>query len=110
MCYSEEGDVDYGKEKKFMFPIDEPPYYGGSRALDSRPSLGLVTLAGVIADDEFRVARNGVKKDPIKGLYTCGNCLGNRYGLEYVTPMAGNSIGMAQTHGWLAGKNAAKGV
>lgn len=58
----------------------------------------------------IRVARNGVKKDPIKGLYTCGNCLGNRYGLEYVTPMASNSIGMAQTHGWLAGKNAAKGV
>ena len=110
MCYSEEGDVDFGKEKKFMFPIDEPPFYGGTKALDSKPSLGLVTLAGVITDDEFRVARNGIKKDPIKGLYTCGNCLGNRYGLEYVTPMAGSSIGMAQTHGWLAGKNAAKAV
>lgn len=110
MCNSEDGDVDYGKEKKFMFPIDEPPYYGTTSDIDSKPSLGLVTLSGVIADDEFRVARNGVKSDPIKGLYTCGNCLGNRYGLEYVTPMAGNSLGMAQTHGWLAGKNAAQGV
>ena len=40
----------------------------------------------------------------IKGLYAAGNCLGGRYGLGYSTPCAGNSIGMAVTHGRLAGQ------
>lgn len=110
LCYSKDGDVDYGKQKELMIPVDEAPFYGSRSDVNSKPSLGLVTLSGVVADDEFRVARAGNKTDPIKGLYTCGNCLGNRYGLEYVTPMAGNSLGMAMTHGWLAGKNAAKSV
>lgn len=110
MCKVEDGDVDYGKDKKFMIPIDEGPFYGGAGQLSSSQNIGLVTLAGVVADYELRVARNGDKSTPIKGLYTCGNCLGNRYGGGYVTPMAGNSVGMAQTHGWLAGKNAAKGM
>lgn len=110
LCRSPEGDIDYGKQKNLMIPVDEAPFYGGKSELNSKPSLGLVTLAGVVADEEFRVARAGNKEDPIKGLYTCGNCLGNRYGLEYVTPMAGNSLGMAMTHGWLAGKNAAQGI
>ena len=33
----------------------------------------------------------------IKGLYTCGNSLGGRYGTGYNTPCAGNSIGMTGT-------------
>ncbi|MGI5971267.1 MAG: FAD-binding protein [Oscillospiraceae bacterium] len=110
LCRSPEGDTDYGKDKDLMIPIDEPPFYGGKTQLSGKPSLGLATLAGVIADSEFRVARGGDKQNPIRGLYTCGNCLGNRYGEKYVTPMAGNSIGMAMTHGWLAGKNAAHAV
>ena len=28
---------------------------------------------------------------------------GGRYGFGYSTPFAGNSVGMAMTHGWLAG-------
>ena len=40
----------------------------------------------------------------IKGLYAVGNSLGGRYGLGYSCPSAGNSIGMATTHGWLAGQ------
>lgn len=110
LCYSEMGDTDYGKDKDLMIPIDEAPFYGGKSRFSTKPSLGLATLAGVVADSEMRVARGGDKTKPIKGLYTCGNCLGNRYGQEYVSPMAGNSIGMAMTHGWIAGQNAAHGV
>jgi succinate dehydrogenase/fumarate reductase flavoprotein subunit len=110
LCASADGDTDYGKEKRLMLPVDEPPYYGNVSEMNSRPSYGLVTLAGVVADAEFRVLRNGNIEEPIKGLYTCGNCLGNRYSGWYVTPMAGNSVGIAQTTGWLAGKNAAREV
>ena len=51
----------------------------------------------------------GYQKDPedhnklIPGLYAAGNCLGGRYGFGYSTPFAGNSVGMAITHGWIAG-------
>ena len=110
LCYSEQGDTDYGKDRDLMIPIDQPPYYGGKVRFSTKPMVGLVTLAGVIADSSLRVARGGDKRDPIRGLYTCGNCLGNRYGLEYASPMAGNSIGMAMTHGWIAGRNAARRV
>ncbi|MBN1316161.1 MAG: FAD-binding protein [Anaerolineales bacterium] len=110
LCYSEEGDTDYGKDKNLMIPVDEGPFYGGTGALSGKQSIGLVTLAGVIADSDLHVVRNGDKSMPIKGLYTCGNCLGGRFGLGYVTPMAGCSVGMAQTHGWIAGKNAAKAI
>ena len=110
LCASEDGDTDYGKQKSLMFPIDEPPYYGGVSEINTNPTLGLVTLAGVVADAEFHVCRNGDKNDIIKGLYVAGNSLGNRYPFDYVSVMAGNSLGQAQTHGWLAGKNAAKGV
>ena len=44
---------------------------------------------------------------PIPGLYCAGNDLGGRYGTGYCTPAAGNSIGMAVTHGRVAGQNAA---
>lgn len=48
----------------------------------------------------MRADRSGT----IKGLYAAGNCLGQRYGVGYSTPSAGNSIGMAMTHGRVAGK------
>ena len=42
-----------------------------------------------------------------QGLYVAGNCLGGRYGFGYSTPFAGNSVGMAMTHGWTAGHQVA---
>lgn len=98
-------DSEYGKDAKAMIPVDEPPFYGcRSRASGGmRPSM--VTLSGLITDDNLRP----LNKDGqiIKGLFLAGNTVGGRYGLGYSTPFAGNSIGMALTHGWLAGKFAA---
>jgi len=61
-----------------------------------------VTLAGLVTDGNLNVVDG--KLTPIKGLYAAGNCLGQRYGNGYSTPTAGNSIGMAMTHGRVAGK------
>lgn len=55
-----------------------------------------------MTDDKLRVLNK--EGQPIKGLFVCGNTLGGRYGLAYNTPFAGNNLGMALTHGWLAGK------
>ena len=99
-------DSDYGKEAKAMIPIDEAPFYGCSGRIGGAPSFGMVTMSGMVTDTMLRVLNKSHK--PIKGLFVAGNTLGGRYGLGYTTPMAGNSIGMAMTHGWLAGKFAAE--
>jgi succinate dehydrogenase/fumarate reductase flavoprotein subunit len=99
-------DSDYGKDAKAMIAIDEPPFYGCSGKIGSGASFGMVTMSGMVTDTSLRVLDK--KGKPIKGLYVAGNTLGGRYGLGYSTPFAGNSIGMAMTHGWLAGQYAAE--
>lgn len=107
LCYAGV-DSDFGKDAKAMIPVDEPPFYGckGRSGGGGMGSLGgMATLTGLLTDNKLRVLNKEGK--PIEGLFVCGNTLGGRYGLGYTTPFAGNSIGMALTHGWLAGKFAA---
>lgn len=105
LCASADGDTDYGKDKKYMVAIDTPPFYGGTSTTSHTASPMMVTMSGLITDKNLNV----VDKDwnPIKGLYAAGNDLGGRYGLGYNTPFAGNSVGMAITHGYVAAKNIA---
>jgi hypothetical protein len=105
LCYAG-ADSDLGKDAKAMIPIDEPPFYGckGRGMGGARPSM--VTVSGIMTDGKLRVLNK--EGQPVKGLYVCGNTLGGRYGLGYSTPFAGNNIGMALTHGWMAGKFAAE--
>lgn len=97
-------DTDYGKDASAMIPVDEAPFFGVKGSVGSRSaSPMMVTMSGVMTDATQNVLK--VDYTPIKGLYTAGNSLGGRYGTGYSTPCAGNSIGMAVTHGRLAGKN-----
>lgn len=95
-------DSQYGKESKYMVPIDTPPFYTSPSTNSKTTSSGLVTLAGVETNNNLQVLN--VAGEVIPGLYAAGNCLGERYGNSYATPFAGNSIGMAMTHGRVAGK------
>jgi hypothetical protein len=100
-------DTDFGKDAKCMLPIDTPPFLGvPGMNVHGSDGIGLVTLAGVLTDDNMNVLDKDYK--PIKGLYVAGNTLGGRYGVGYTTPCAGNSIGMAMTHGRVLGQYAAK--
>ena len=54
----------------------------------------------VCTDGEYRVLTGA--KAPIPGLYAVGNCCGQRYGIQYHTPTAGNSCGSAFVTGYLA--------
>ena len=92
-----------------MTPIEEGPFFGFGSAKGGgfggnagTMSVSLVTLAGLQTNGDLQV----LDKDynPIEGLYAAGNTLGGRYGLQYTTPFSGNSIGMAVTHGRVAGK------
>jgi hypothetical protein len=105
MCKSEDGDTDYGKDKTYMKPIETAPFYGGTGSLSHGANPMMVTMSGLVTDETQNV--QNTDWTGIKGLYAAGNCLGGRYGFGYSTPFAGNSVGMAMTHGWLAGRAAA---
>ena len=96
-------DTDFGKDSELMIPITEPPFYGARTNNTGRTSPGLVTLAGLLTDEHLNVMKAD-RSGPIKGLYAAGNCVGQRYGMGYSTPSAGNSMGQAMTHGRMAGK------
>jgi hypothetical protein len=102
MCYAGK-DSDFGKRAEALIPVDEGPYYACSGSVGNfSASVSMVTMSGVMTDSRLNVL--DVSMNPIKGLYTCGNSLGGRYGTGYCTPCAGSSIGMAGTHGRLAGQ------
>ena len=104
MCLAGKDD-DFGKDPKTLVPINQPPYFGWTGVNMGSIHLGLVTLSGMVTDNNFNVLDANQK--PIKGLYVAGNTLGGRYAIAYATPVAGNSLGMAITHGRLLGKHLA---
>ena len=96
-------DEDFGKDPKALFPIQQPPFYGGMiENRRSRPPNDRMCPRGLVSDETMQVLRPA--GDPIPGLYAVGNCLGNRYSLFYPTPSGGNMIGQAMTHGRILGK------
>jgi hypothetical protein len=101
LCYAG-SDTQYGKDAIFMLPIDEPPFYGYASSNTRTTGAGVATLSGLVTDNDLQVVDQDNK--PIPGLWAAGNCLGGRFGTGYVTPFAGTSIGMAFTHGRVAGK------
>ncbi len=101
LCYAG-NDTQFGKDTWLMIPVDTPPFYGVKGSNGSSVSAGLVTLCGLVTDGTLNVLDQS--QNPIKGLYAAGNCLGQRWGNGYNTPTAGASMGMAMTHGRVAGK------
>lgn len=108
LCHAGE-DTDFGKDQVLMTPIENGPFFGfgsakpgGFGGNSGTMSVSLVTLAGIQTNGDLQVLDK--EGNVIEGLYCAGNTLGGRYGLQYTTPFAGNSIGMAVTHGRVAGK------
>ena len=94
-------DSDWGADKSLMhFKIEKAPFFAATAVTGGKPSGGLCQHAAVCTDGEYRVLKGD--KSPIPGLYAVGNCCGQRYGVQYHTPTAGNSCGSAFTTGFLA--------
>lgn len=94
-------DSDWGADASLMhFKIEKAPFFAASAVTGGKPSGGLCQHAAVCTDGEYRVL--DASKAPIPGLYAVGNCCGQRYGVQYHTPTAGNSCGSAFTTGYLA--------
>lgn len=95
-------DDDFGKDPQMLHPVDEPPYYAYKNSTGDGVGNFLCTVGGLLTDEYQNVLDE--KKDPIPGLYATGNCTGRRFGLQYSTPIAGVSIGIAITLGREAGR------
>jgi predicted oxidoreductase len=100
--YCENGeDEDFGRDPKMLLPINEGPFFG-MYSVAENPMTGTVTLNGLVIDENQRVL--DYNYNPIVNLYACGNNSGGRFALEYSTPIAGLTLGMAMTLGRVLGK------
>lgn len=102
-------DSDWGCDKTYLFPIKDAPFFGASTRTGTMPPRGgLCQHAAVCTDGSYRVLT--AKKEPIPGLFAIGNCCGQRFGVQYHTPTAGNSCGSAMTTGYVAAEYIAEAV
>ena len=103
--YAEAGlDEDFAMDARIMKPLVTPPFYAVTGNAEDI-YVGLCQTAGL--DTDF----NGCVLDsdlfPIPGLYSAGNNSGNRYIVNYCTPISGMSLGLCMTEGMLLGKRLA---
>lgn len=99
-------DTDFGKDPRFMEPVEKAPFY----AHVTKPTVGfaLETTGGLVTTSEQQVVDGDY--EPIPGLYASGNTCGLRFGSGYVTPIPGVSIGMCLTLARHLGKQLAEEV
>ena len=96
-------DEDFGKQAKWLTPIDTPPFYGIHRHV--RVSA---IVSGVNVDKHMQVLKDGTE-EPIPGLFAIGNVAGNFFaGVDYTMWMPGLSLGRAHTQGYVIGKYVAE--
>lgn len=90
-------DIDFYKQKEFLFPVEEAPFYA------SKVGVALLAIVGGLKiNTDLQVLDN--KKQPIAGLYATGNCSGDLYQIDYPINMAGNSNGRCLIWGYLMGQ------
>ena len=101
--------ADNGHDDDFGVPLNRlratkvavPPFYGCKNQL-----MGVgVILGGVWVNTKLQVLND--KGDPIPGLYAAGNTAGRRFGASYQQEICGLSNGLADCHGYVAGRTAA---
>jgi succinate dehydrogenase/fumarate reductase flavoprotein subunit len=109
-------DEDFGKDPRILkaTALKDPPFYGsignsGSQSMfGDNISPGLCATTGLDTDAEGRVLNSEFR--PIPGLYAAGNSAGNRFIVVYQSPLAGISLGMAMTEGFMLGERLAASV
>ena len=107
MCEAGE-DTDWGIDPQLLMPIKDAPFFFNFSTTGGNPSNGLCQHAAICTDGNYQVLTG--EKAPIAGLYAAGNTCGQRIGIQYSTPTAGNSCGSALTSGYVAGECVAKAL
>ena len=101
-------DEDYAKDPRILAvtKLDTPPFYAVV-ASTSAISAGLCQTTGLDVDDDHHVVDTA--REPIPGLFALGNSSGNRFIVQYATPLSGMSLGYCMTEGTLFGERLAAG-
>lgn len=95
-------DADFGKETRYLAPIDNGPYYAVPRHSEQISAI----LGGLVVNENHQCVDK--HHQPIEGLYAVGNASGQFFGgVDYPMDIEGLSIGRAITSGFVAGKHVA---
>ena len=92
-------DPDFGKDARYLYPIEQAPFY----AIKRTPNV-LAIPDGVLINTSLQVVK--ADGEPIPGLYAAGNTTGGFYGNAYGLFVPATSTGRAFTFGRLAAKSA----
>lgn len=98
-------DEDFAMDPRILKALDTPPFYATVAASDAI-SMGLCQTAGLDISSEHEVLDEMLA--PMPGLYSIGNNSGNRYIVNYATPLSGMSLGFCLTEGMTLGKKLAE--
>ena len=105
--YCEAGcDDDFAMDPRIMHPVATAPFYAAVGQSDDL-YLGLCQTTGLDTDFNGCVLNSDLM--PIEGLYAVGNNSGNRYIVNYCTPISGMSLALCMVEGVLMGTRLAKG-
>ena len=101
-------DPDFAKDPRLLSAckLDTPPFYA-TVSSSTGFSAGLCQTCGLDVDSDHRVVDTNL--EPIPGLFALGNTSGNRFIVQYATPLAGMSLGYCLTEGTLFGQRLASG-
>jgi fumarate reductase flavoprotein subunit len=91
-------DRDFGKDPKFLRPIEKPPYYG----VEIRPAALGITCFGIQIDESGQVMDEAASV--IHGLFAAGECTGGTIGGRYLS--SGNSLASCFVFGRSAARQA----
>lgn len=92
-------DEDFGKPRRYMHPIQTPPFWGARKHI--RVSA---ECSGVITNEHAQAL--DAAGNPIPGLYCAGNLGGGFYGgADYPFHQTGLSLGRCYTFGMIAAKH-----
>ena len=101
-------DEDFGKDPRILAAnkCSTGPFYA---IVSDNATLapGITQTTGLDVDDQHHVLDSTL--NPIPGLFAAGNNAGNRFIVQYATPLSGMSLGFCLTEGCLLGERIAAG-
>jgi len=92
-------DLDYGKDKAFLVPVKQPPFYGFHISAVNLNSMGglRINIKGEVLNDKF---------EPMSGLYAAGMDVSGFTGETYGMVLPGSCQGIAVNTGRLCAESA----
>ena len=99
-------DDEFSTDPRIMRPIEKAPFYAVVGSTDSI-NAGLCQATGLDVNGYMQVLDSTL--NPIEGLYAIGNSAGNRFCVQYATPISGMSLAFCMVEGSLAGYRIATG-